>query len=225
MGIHDGHRDRMKNRFLEHGIDNFSDHEVLEMLMYYSVPRSDTNPTAHRLLEKFGSLSAVFDAPIGELTSVEGVGANTATLIKLMPQIYRRYAVSRESINNILNTTTKAGDYLVARFCGETEEVVYLVCLDSKCKVLACKMLARGETDSANLSIRKVVETALACNASSAILSHNHASGIALPSKEDEFTTRRVASALAAVNITLADHIIVAGGDYVSFADSGFFRV
>ncbi|MGE4484892.1 MAG: RadC family protein [Oscillospiraceae bacterium] len=224
MSIHDGHRERIKKKFLEYGLPFFDDHQVLEMLLYYAVPRGDTNPLAHRLLDRFGNLSAVFDAPYDELMKTEGVGANTAVLIKLLPQVYRRYAISRESMDDILDSTKKAGAYLVPRFCAEPDEVVYLACLDAKCKVLACKLLFRGGVNSTHVSIRKIVETALTYNSTSVILAHNHTSGIALPSLEDEETTRRIQTALSSVDITLTDHIIVADRDYVSLADNGFFR-
>ena len=224
MGVHDGHRDRMRKRFIEHGIDNFDDHNVLEMLLFYSNARGDTNPIAHALIDKFGSLSAVFDAPMEELMTVKGVGESSALLIKLIPQVARRYLMCKSSFDNILNSTEKAGSYLMPRFYAERDEVVYLVCMDSKFKVLSCKMLCRGSVNSAGVSVRKIVETALTYNAANVIIAHNHTSGVAIPSKEDEMTTGRIYQALKAVDINLADHIVVANDDYVSMADSGFFR-
>lgn len=223
MNIHDGHRERMKNRFLEHGLEGFEDHNVLELLLFYALPRQDVNPLAHRLVEKFGSLSAVFDAPVDELKNTPGIGENTAVFIKLLPQVARRYMMSRSSIEDIIDSSKKAGDYLVPRFYAERDEVVYMICLDAKCKVLNCKLLFRGSVNAAGVSIRKIVETALSYNSTSVILAHNHTSGIALPSREDMDTTRRVAAALAAVDITLFDHIVVADDDFVSLADTGFF--
>ena len=222
MSVHDGHRERMKNRFTEHGLENFDDHNVLELLLFYALPRSDVNPLAHALLDRFGSLSAVFDAPAAELGKVAGIGQNTALFIKLIPQVSRRYLMSRTTFDDILDTTKKAGEYLLPRFFAERDEVVYLVCLDAKCKVVTNKMLFRGSVNSANVSIRKIVEAALASNATSVILAHNHTSGIALPSHEDKQTTRRVEQALAAVDVVLADHIVVADDDFVSLADTGF---
>ncbi len=223
MSVHEGHRERMKNRFSEHGLENFDDHNVLELLLFYALPRGDINPLAHALLDRFGSLAAVFDAPADELKKVAGIGHNTAILIKLIPQVSRRYLMSRAAFDDILDSAKKAGAYLLPRFYAERDEIVYLVCLDAKCKVVSSKMLFRGSVNSASVSIRKIVEMALACNATSVILAHNHTSGIALPSHEDKQTTRRVSQALKAVDITLADHIIVADDDFVSLADTGFF--
>ena len=224
MGIHDGHRQRMKRRFLEHGIDNFEDHAVLELLLYYAIPQGDVNPVAHRLLSHFGSLSAVFDAPAADLMKISGVGENTATLIKLLPQICRRYLMSRSSFDNIIDSPEKAGEFIKPYFFGQRDEVVYLICLDAKCKMLSCKRISSGDVTAALMSIRKIVEYALACNATSVILAHNHPSGIALPSEDDMIATRKVQAALKNVDITLADHIIVADDDFVSMSDNGFFN-
>ena len=224
MNIHDGHRERMKKRFIEHGLENFDDHSVLELLLFYALPRVDVNPIAHKLINKFGSLSAVFDAPADELAKVDGLSTNTALFIKLIPQVSRRYLMSRSSFEDILDSTEKAGRYLMPYFFAERDEIVYMVCLDAKCKVLNCKRLFEGSVNSANVSIRKIVENALLFNATSVIIAHNHTSGIALPSEEDKLTTRRIENALRAVDIGLTDHIIVADDDFVSLADNGFFR-
>lgn len=225
MGLHDGHRKRMRERFDEYGLDNFDDHNVLELLLFYVLPRGDVNPVAHRLMDRFGSLAAVFDAPREELKKVTGVGEKTASLIKLVPQINRRYMMSRSSFSTILDSSDKAGEYLIPYFYAERDEVVYMICLDAKNKVLACSRLFRGSVNSANINIRKIIEFAINSNASSVIISHNHTSGIALPSLEDERTTRRIEEALNTVGIALADHIIVADDDFVSLADNGFFRL
>lgn len=224
MNTHQGHRDRMKRRFVESGLDNFHDHNVLELLLFYAIPQKDTNPLAHDLINTFGSLSAVLDAPIEELVKVTGVGENAAILIKLIPQISRRYLISRVSGELILSSTKKAGDYLLPFFYAEKDEVVYILCMDAKCKLLTCQLLFRGSVNSAHVSIRKIVETALVANATSVILAHNHTSGIAIPSEDDERTTQKIRQALELVGIILSDHIVVADDDYVSMADNGFFR-
>ena len=223
MSVHDGHRARMKARFRENGINGFAEHEVIELLLYYAIPQGDVNPLAHRILEHFGSLAGVFDATVEELMTVSGVGLNTALLIKLVPQVGRRYMVSRSEMENIITSPRAAGEYMKSRFYGEREEVVYTACLDAKGKVIGCRMIGQGSVNSANVSIRKIVEYALSMNATAVILAHNHTSGIALPSKEDELSTRRVWEALRAVDIELIDHIVVADEDFVSMADNGFF--
>lgn len=222
MANHEGHRQRMKRRFLRSDLDSFDDLAILEFLLYYAIPRRDTNPIAHNLLERYGSLAAVLEAPPEELQRVEGVTENAAILLTLVPAVARQHMIERARYEEPLNTTTKCGEYLTPRFFGERDEVVWLLCLDAKLMPLDCRLLFRGSVNSAGVSVRKVVEVALACNASSVVLAHNHTSGLALPSREDELTTLRLKTALDAVDILLVDHIIVAGDDYVSMHDSKF---
>ena len=219
--IHTGHRKRLKTRFLRSGLGDFDDVNVLELLLFYAVPRQDTNPIAHRLLNAFGSISAVFDAPVEDLMKRGGLSESAATLIKLVPEVARRQQISRASMECILDTTQKCGDYLIPYFFGETDEVIYMLGLDAKCKVLGCVRLFTGSVNYANLSVRRVVECAINMKATSVILAHNHPSGIAIPSKDDIRTTSSVSHALSLVGVTLADHIVVADEDYVSMAESG----
>ena len=220
--IHKGHRERLKQRFLEEGLDNFTEIQVLELLLFYAIPRSDTNPLAHALLEHFGSLSQVLEADVEELKKVPGIKDHAATLLALVTQLCRYYQVNSAQQTQILTTLEDCGRFLVPRFFGRTRETVFLLCLDAKCKVLCCKEIGEGSVNSASISVRKVVETALAANATTVVLAHNHPSGIAVPSNEDIQTTQRIAAALYAVEIHLADHIVVAEGDYVSMVQSGF---
>lgn len=220
MSIHDGHRDRLRQQFARSGLDSFNDIQVLELLLTYAIARKDVNPLAHALLAQFGSLSAVLDADPAVLQRVEGIGPSAALFLHLLPQLARRYDIDRSSNMKILRTTADAGQYLRPYFTGLHEECVYLLSLDAKCKVLDCRMVFRGSVNSVNISIRKVVEIALGCGATSVILAHNHVSGVALPSREDEQTTAQVAAALSAIGIKLADHLIIADNDFVSMADS-----
>jgi len=224
LALHEGHRERLKARFRQQGLEGFTDIQVLELLLFYVIPRRDTNPIAHGLLERFGTLHQVLEAPLQELQSVEGIGENAATLLHLARAVADRYAVSQAKIEAILNSTHKCGEYLKRFYVGKRDEVVYLLCLDAKCKVLSCTEVGRGSVNSAGISIRKIVETALSFNAVSVVLSHNHPSGFAYPSPEDVATTRRVALAMDAVGIVLADHIIVAEDDFVSLTESNLYR-
>ena len=221
--IHEGHRQRIKKRFREEGLDGFTDIQILELLLFYCIPQGDTNPIAHELLNRFGSLHQVLEAPRHELEKVPGIKEHSSTLISLIPQLARRYSVSQASLEKILNTTSKCGEYLKPFFTGKRDETVYLLCLDSKCKVLCCQEVGRGSVNSAGLSVRKIVENAITFNAASVVLAHNHPGGLAVPSGEDIATTRRVAMALYAVGIYLADHIVVADDDFVSMAESGMY--
>ena len=224
MPIHDGHRQRLKERFLREGLDHFDELYVLELLLFYCIPRKDTNPIAHNLLEHFGSLTNVFEATVEELRKVPGISQNTAIFLSLIPQTGRYYQIKRAEPGQILHTIDQCGRYLVPYFYGRENETVFLLCLDAKCKVLGCKMVGEGSVNSANIPIRRVVEIALNTNATTVILAHNHPSGLALPSADDIQTTLRLAKAMAAVEITLADHIVVADNDFVSMTQSGYYR-
>lgn len=221
MGEHDGHRSRMKRRFLRFGLSNFDDHNVLELLLFYAQPRKDTNPIAHRLLDTFGSLDAVFEASPEALMNVEGVGESAAVLIHLVPEAARRYRIAKESPGTILRSTGEIGRFLIPHFMNTRGEAVYLVCLDPKRRVIDCSLLASGGPTSVPISVRQIAETALLHNAAAVILAHNHPNGLALPSAEDRAATNQVRTALHALNIDLIDHIIVAGEDFVSMAESG----
>ena len=207
MSVHEGHRQRKKEQFREHGLDAFADHEALELLLYYAIPRQDTNPIAHHLLERFGSL--------------EGVGENAATLIRLLFPLCRRVRTSGGRHEVIFNTRENIGAYFIELFLGERREVFYEACLDAKGKLLACYRLAEGSPDQVTINMRRVVENALNANASLVVLSHNHPSGVALPSKEDNQTTLQIKRALADIGVQLVDHVIVADGDFVCLRDNG----
>ena len=212
----------MRRRFAQTGLSGFADHEALELLLFYAIPRRDTNPLAHRLLERYGSLEGVFTAPAEDLEKVDGMGGSAALLLRLVPLLAEK---SRERTDGpvILNSTERAGEYLLRRFDGKKNELVYELCLDRKGKLLACKLLTEGDVNGAELNIRRLVENALLTNASAVILSHNHPSGVALPYSEDFATTDRARAALEGVGIPMVDHIIVADGDFVSMRDSGYF--
>lgn len=219
--IHKGHRERLKQRFLKEGLDQFTDIQALELLLFYAIPQRDINPIAHALLDRFGSLSQVLDASFEELKKVPGISDHSATLLTLVTELARYYQVDCAQRVECLTTLEACGSYLVPYFFGRSSETVFLLCLDAKCKVLCCKEVGQGSVNSASISVRKVVETALAANATTVVLAHNHPSGVALPSEEDILTTRRIAAALNAVEVHLADHVVVADGDYVSIAQSG----
>ncbi len=221
MSVHEGHRARLKERFTEHGLDNFNDLNVLELLLFYAIPRRDTNALAHALLDRFGSLDAVFEASIYELMEVPGVGENTAALIALVPEISKRCAISRTRDVTEFRSASAAARYLTARLEREKAEKALLLCLNPQKQLICCAELGVGVVDNVSLNVRLVVETALKARASSVILSHNHPSGNPMPSRDDELLTRRVRDALQLVEITLDDHMIIAGQRYFSFAESG----
>lgn len=220
--IHEGHRKRMKERFMKSGLDDFAPHNVLELLLFYSIPRGDTNPIAHRLIDAFGSLSGVFDATPEELMKVSGVGESTAILISMIPQMARKYLEDKADAVNIVGGCGDIGAYLLPKFVGRTNEALMMVSIDNKNKVISCSVVAEGTVDSAKVSRRKVMEEAMKVKATRVILAHNHPRGVAVPSAEDVAMTREIGRLFAQVGIELVDHIIIADDDYVSMAASGF---
>ena len=224
MGMHDGHRERLKETYLENGLDRMNDIQALELLLFYAVARRDTNELAHALLARFGSLDAVFHASVEELREVPGVGSHTAILLTMIPQIMKKSAVSRTGEIHQITSSRDAGRYLIPRFLEEQDEVVLMLCLDNKRSILCCCEMGRGVVNTVNINIRRAVEKALRVKASSVILAHNHPGGLAIPSREDDLVTKNLYNALEIVGIHLEDHIIVADGDYVSMADTGIMQ-
>ncbi|WP_457942163.1 JAB domain-containing protein [Caproiciproducens sp. LBM24188] len=219
--VHSGHRERVKNKFLAEGLDHFEPHEVLELLLYFAIPLKDTNPIGHELLQRFGSLSGVFNAPFEELLQVDGIGRSAATLIKLIPEISRCYQENLNSEKHRIYCIDEAAKYLLPKYIGRANEAVTLMLLDSKSRVLYCGIVNEGSAVTANIYIKQIVRLAVQYNAVYAILSHNHPSGNCLPSKQDLNTTKWVFEALQTVEVRLIDHIIVSDNDYFSTANSG----
>ena len=214
--MHKDHRKHTKDRFLSEGLDSLEPHNVLELLLFYSIPQKDTNETAHMLINRFGSLSAVFDAPYDDLLTVPGISEHSATLIKLIPAISRRYAMEKNSKVTKLSSIEDIGKYLVARYLGVTEETVLLLLLDNKFGLIDCVKVHEGSVNSSAITMRKLIETALFKRASMVVLAHNHPSGVALPSSDDLFTTQQVKRAFDLVEIGMLAHIIVAGDTFTN---------
>lgn len=220
MSIHEGHRQRMRERFLGDGLENFAPHEALELLLHYAIPQKDTNPIAHALMDRYGSLSGVLAASVEDLQKVKGVGEYAAVLISLVPKLCGKASLEdalRQDM--ILGSSGLAGEFLVARLAGEKNEVLYQLCLASDRRLLSCRKLEEGTVNRAHLPVRRLVENALLCSAASVILAHNHPSGDVTPSPEDIAATRTARSALASVEVELADHIIVGKGTYASLRE------
>ena len=211
----------MRQRYLKNGADAFADHEILELFLYYAIPRRDVNPVAHALMNRYGSISAVFAAPIEDLEKTEGVGESAAVLLNLAGQVHPRCREAEERGTALVGTEA-VGAFLLDRFALVRDETGFELCLDRKGKLLTCRKLSEGGAFSTQLDLRKVVENAILSSASTVVLAHNHPSGVALPSDEDYIATRRAQQALAAIGVRLAAHVIVADGDFVSMAESGF---
>lgn len=218
MNLHAGHRERVREKFIKSGIDGFADHEVLELLLFYANPRGDTNPIAHELINRFGSVSAVFEASYNDLVTVKGVGDTAATLITLVPQLFRRYSQDKAVTVRSISDTKSAADYLIPRFYGFTIERVGILCLDVQGRIKNFVFASEGSLNLAHIDTRRVAQIALQNNADSIILAHNHPDGIAVPSRSDIETTKSLVNALGLINIRVSDHLIISDGECFSMA-------
>lgn len=224
-GVHTGHRQRMRAEFLRTGGREMEEHRLLELLLFYAIPQGDVNPLAHLLVDHFGSLTGVFHATYDQLVKVPGVGHNTAVLLQLVPVVAARYMQQNASFDRQIVDLWQLQELLEPYFFGRRDEAAYLACMDGNNRLLAVRKLGEGVVDTVQIVSRKVLEAALDCNASQVVLAHNHVSGVAMPSNADVDTTLRLKRVLAeAADVILTDHLIFAGGDMVSMAQSGLLR-
>ena len=218
---HKDHRDRVREEYLSSGPDAFNDIRALELLLFYAIPRRDTNELAHALLEEFGSLYGVFSASVDDLCRVEGIGPSAAILINLIPSIMSKAETGGKQKGVQLNSSSAAEEYIASCLKAGQNEKFMLFCLDAKKRVKKTYTPAEGVVNSVQVDVRRVAELALACHASSCIIAHNHPEGDPLPSEEDRELTGMISSALGTLGIPLVDHIIVSSKGCFSFASAG----
>ena len=218
---HSGHRRRLRDRFDRYGLDSFSDQNALELLLFYALPRQDTAPLASALLEQFGSFENVMEAGPEELQEVPGMGENAAMFLQLIPAVSRRYLIRKADSGDRITCPETAGEYLFPYFCFQKEERIFGLFLDGRSHILACEELSKGVIDAAEIGVRLLVNRALELKCCYLILAHNHPSGILLPSTEDEHATLHLQEALNTVGVTLVDHLIIAGDEYLSMSEAG----
>lgn len=220
--LHTGHRERLRKRFLEEGIDSFEEHQVLELLLFQVITRGDTNTTAHRLIQRFGSLSAVLEADPKDVATVDGIGEKAAAFLAMIPQVTRRYYHDRVLRDRPkLNSSDLVAEYLIPLMAGRPEEVFYVLCLDTQCRVLYPALISEGTVKEAAVYPRHVVEVAIRHRAASVVFAHNHPAGTTTPSPQDHNLTKLLIQALGPLDIKVLDHIIVAGNRAYSFASEG----
>ncbi len=217
----EGHRRRLRERFERSGFDGFHDHEVIELLLSYAIPRRDVKPAAKKLLDRFGSMAGVFDAPLQSLRSVDGVGEHAARLISTIPRLLDVYQQSRWKRDQTFNSTDGAVTYLNARLANERREVFCILALTSRNDLIAMEEIQRGTVNRTAVFPRQVVEAALKHRATAVILAHNHPGGDPSPSAADRQLTRKLKRILNDLDITVHDHIIIAGPRHFSFAENG----
>jgi len=222
---HAEHRERVRKEFLSNGFSEATPpHKVLEMLLFYSIPRKDTNEIAHDLLERFGTLADVVEAPAEELMKVSGVGENTAALLKLMLPIIREYSKNRmtKSGKNPVDFNS-VYEFLEQKYIGYKNEIFAITTFNNRGSIVGFDILAEGDNSEVSVTIRQVLEAAIRRNASFAVISHNHPGGTAMPSGPDITMTIRICEALKSINVQMFDHVILIEDDYVSLRQSSSY--
>lgn len=243
MGIHDGHRERLKLRYLREGGKNFEPHNLMELLLFFSIPRRDTNEIAHLLLKQFGDVYGVLTAPPEEICKVKGVSQNTATLLRLVGDLGARFC--NGETNSLVKFTTfdDIGKSLIKQYASINVETVIAMFFTPKGELIKSEVMCNGNLSSARLSPPDIVAKAYSCGAPHVIIAHNHPRGVAFPSSEDIESTRRIQEILKLGGIDLLEHFIIADSnyyrlgitktedfspakevkDYKTFQDPGFF--
>jgi DNA repair protein RadC len=225
QNLHEGHRTRLRERAIEHGLDSFNEHQILELLLSFYLPRVDTNPIAHRLLLEFGSLGAVLEAKTADLIKIDGMGEKAATFLHLIPHILKAYKKSKMAEGHTLQNPRQVFDYLGEVVQYVPHEEFYVICLNGKSKVLHTKLLSKGTNNQVELNLQQITKLALQLNASGIILVHNHPSGSSEPSIEDIALTKKVYLALSLNGVCMMDHLIISKDDYYSFNKQGYFHI
>ena len=222
--IHTGHRQRVKDEFSARGLAGWPDHRVLELLLFYAIPQGDVNGLAHDLIDRFGSLAGVLDASEDELRKVPGVGEHTSLLLQLIPAVGARYREQRSDLGELVQTPREAAALLEPYFFGARNEMVYILCLDGKCKLLGIRKVSEGSIYASDINIRRIVEEAMGLRAARIYVAHNHVSNLAIPSQADWLTTDTLRAILAPIGIELVDHLVFVDGDMVSMGESRKLR-
>ena len=216
--MHEGHRARLKKRFESEGLASFSEVQALELLLFYALPRVDTNPLAHNLLDRFGSLSGLFEAETQDIAAVRGIGKNTALLIKLLPEMTRKFWIDQEKSRRHIQSAGQAADYIRPILFGKPVEHAYVFCLDNQFGVIHYDCISQGTVDDVTIYVRRIAECAMRLSAGKVLLAHNHPGGDPRPSDADIKATRALALALSPLGIDLVDHLIFSGHSYYSFS-------
>ena len=214
--------EQLKKRFLLRDPDGLTDEELLELLLSFS--SEEPQKLTQNILKEYPTVAQLMEASAKDLAQMEGMEQESVLLLRLVPELHRRYFLSRSHVESRLKDSHDFGHYLLPYYYGARDEMVYLLLLDGVGKVINCRMVGHGSVNSANVPIRRLVQDALTANASGVVVAHNHPNGIALPSQEDISATVFLRDTLDALDILLVDHIIIADDDFVSMRESGYLR-
>lgn len=217
---HSGHRQRLKMRYQLDGLDHFSDHEVLELLLTFAIPQKDVNPLGHALIDHFGSISAVFEATHEELGEVPGIGDHTATLIRLVSDIRRYLSISGKKAPVILKSSIAAGTLFMDYLRNEPYECFAMATVRSDMSLIRLQKLSRGSLTATSVFLRTAAELAFRQRAFGVLFAHNHPSGECVPSEADLTITQKLHEGLGLLDIRLLDHVITTKDQYFSIVSN-----
>lgn len=209
---------------MENGIEALEPHEALELLLFYSIPQRNTNDIAHELINRFGSLTAVFDAPVKSLCEVKNISENSAVLLKLIPQLLRYYQVTPDKSLSMDNMDF-VKKYFTSLYIGVKNEEFKVCCLDNNLQIISCNTLSVGSANEVTVTARMVAKAAFDANSQHIIISHNHPDTFPKPSKEDITLTNNLIGKLKPIGIDILDHIIVGKGEVLSMRQCGAISV
>lgn len=221
---HSQHRNRMRELFRKSGFSQMNQEQILEFILFYAIPRKDTKPVAIRLLEKFGSFSAVIDASEDDLSKVDGIGAATAFYLKMFREVFGIYLLDKNEKQEGRYSASQIGSKLLPYFIDAKNEIAILLCLDSSLNIISCVELSQGSYDSIELDANEVVHAACGSNSTHVVLAHNHPGNTAIPSKEDIESTLSLQSILKEHDIVLLDHLIFSDMDFISLFQSNLMK-
>lgn len=224
--VHDGHRERVRDKIRKGGLPSFQQHEVLEYLLFPFVPRKDTNEIAHELIDKYSSFAGVLNASERDLKSVSGMTDNAALFLSKLPEIMKLYVndVNSDLVREDLSGRGNARNFLCGQLFGLNQEHVCVAALDAHSRLIKCEIIEQGSGSAVFFSVRKIVDFALGCGASNLLLAHNHPSGNTNPSDADRAMTKELYLTLANIGVNLQDHIIFGGSQYYSFEEHNEFK-
>ena len=218
--MHENHRDRMRKRFLRDGLDHFEKHEVIEMLLFGLIPRRNTNDIAHRLIDRFGSIAGIIDAPYSEIIKVKGIGEKGAISLKFFSEFIRIYLLDQADPGDKILTREDIGKIFINKFFNMTDECLAVMLLDKYQKMKSCDIIRKGNFNSIDINAKEIFNYATKHNSNSVIIAHNHPGGLALPSANDIKSTFKLRQELRAMSIELVDHYVISSDDWVSFVDA-----
>ena len=223
INIHKGHREKVKKRYYESGIKGMPDHNVLELLLFFGIPQKDTNPIAHELMNKFGSLSGVLEAKMSDLQSVKGMTESAACLLTMILPVYKRYVNDLHKKKRKFESTKEIAEYLRPLYLDTQNERIYIMCFNKDGELIACRKATEGTRGHASFDCNVLASIILEVKAKKVILSHNHPNGTLDPSSDDIAVTETTRNFLSFLGVQLLDHIIITDKSYFSMANSSSY--